>query len=211
MYNNIWSIPSDTHMHLDNTGIRYITSHMVGITERWDKFVCACNWGAINFRTTGYWSLCNFLQTHGLRGEYGNLNGDNVYMVTPIAEVPGSPVCCPTCCTTTESQMPAQISTLTTDNNPSRVKECYKGKSNLYEVCEAMNENVYVKDCLGDMYDDGKWVEASLDEAIKWYKKAEVKKHPGAYLQLARIYFYGDGIKKDLKKSFQYPPQFYQQ
>jgi hypothetical protein len=41
--------------------------------------------------------------------------------------------------------MPAQISTLTVDNNPARVKECYKGKSNLYEVCEAMNDNVYVK------------------------------------------------------------------
>lgn len=155
MYNNIWSIPSDTHMHLDNTGIRYITGHMIGITEKWDKFVCACNWGAIDFKTTGYWSLCDFLQKHGLRGEYGNLNGDNVYMVTPIAEVPGSPVptveickcpvSCPTCCTTTESQMPAQISTLTIDNNPARVKECYNGKNNLYEVCEAMNNNVYVK------------------------------------------------------------------
>lgn len=155
MYNNIWSIPSDTHMHLDNTGIRYITGHIVGITDKWDKFVCACNWGAINFRTTGYWSLCDFLQKHGLRGEYGNLNGDNVYMVTPIAEVPGSPVpgeeickcpvCCPTCCTTTESQIPSHIATLTVDNNPARVKECYKGKSNLYEVCEAMNDSVYVK------------------------------------------------------------------
>ena len=58
---------------------------------------------------------------------------------------PDCPVCCPTCYTTTESQMPAQISTLTFDNNPIRVKECYNGKANLYEVCEALNNNIYVK------------------------------------------------------------------
>lgn len=146
MYNNIWSIPSDTHMHLDpNTGHRYITGHIVGITEKWNQFVCACNWGAVNFRTTGYWSLCNFLQLNGLRGEHGLLNGDNVYIVTPVTDVPDMTCNCPTCCVTTESKMPAQISTLTNDNNPLRIKECYKGKSNLYEVCEALNESIYVK------------------------------------------------------------------
>lgn len=151
MYNNIWSIPSDTHMHLDTTGIRYITGHMVGITNRWEQFVCACSWGAINFRTTGYWSLCDFLQKNGLRGEFGVLNGDNVYIVTPIEEVPGAPACgdaickCPNCCITTESKIPAPIAIMTMDNNPLHIKECYKGKSNLYEVCEALNESIYVK------------------------------------------------------------------
>lgn len=148
MYNNIWSIPSDTHMHLAEDGTRYITGHMIS-TDKWDRFVCAGNWGAVDFKTTGYWGLCNFLQSHGLRGQLGNLNGDNVYVVTPIEEMTGvddnCPVCCPTCCTTTESQIPAQISTLTFDNNPIRVKECYNGKSNLYEVCEALNNNIYVK------------------------------------------------------------------
>lgn len=147
MYNNIWSIPSDTHMHLDpNTGHRYITGHMIGITEKWNQFVCACNWGAINFRTTGYWSLCNFLQKNGLSGNLSVLNGDTVYLVTPIPTDEMSDICnCPTCCVTTESQIPAQISTLTMDNNPLRIKECYKGKSNLYDVCEALNESIYVK------------------------------------------------------------------
>lgn len=145
MYNNIFSIPTDTHMHLDNTGIRYITGKLVGIKEKWESFKCTSQWMGVNFATTGYWSLCDFLQKHGLYGEYGNLNNETVYMVTPIAEEPGSPVCCPTCCTTTESQIPNQISTLTVDNNSIRIKECYKGKSNLYEVCEAMNESLYVK------------------------------------------------------------------
>lgn len=147
MYNNIWSIPSDTHMHLDPmTGHRYITGHMVGITEKWNQFVCACNWGAVNFRTTGYWSLCDFLQKNGLSGNFSVLNGDNVYLVTPIpADEMGAVVGCPNCVVTTESKMPAQISVLTNDNNPLRIKECYKGKTNLYDVCEALNENIYVK------------------------------------------------------------------
>ena len=145
MYTNIWSIPSDTHMHLAEDGTRYITGHMVGITEKWDQFVCACNWGAINFKNTGYWSLCNFLQLNGLRGERGILNGDNVYVVTPMTDVPEMACNCPTCCVTTESKMPAQVNVLTMDNNPLRIKECYKGKSNLYEVCEALNESIYVK------------------------------------------------------------------
>lgn len=144
MYNNIWSIPSDTHMHLAEDGTRYITGHMIG-TEKWDSFVCSRNWGAVDFKPTGYWSLCDFLQTHGLRGEHGALNGDNVYVVTSNIEMPAMNCECPTCCTTTESKMPAQITVLTKDNNPLRIKECYNGKSNLYEVCEALNDSIYVK------------------------------------------------------------------
>lgn len=144
MYNNIWSIPSDTHMHLDPmTGHRYITGHMVGITDKWDQFVCACNWGAVNFRTTGYWCLCEFLQKNGLSGNYSVLNGDNVYLVTPIPAE--TAVNLPNNVTTTESQIPAQITILTNDNNPLRIKECFNGKSSLYEVCEALNESIYVK------------------------------------------------------------------
>lgn len=143
-YNNIFSIPTDTHMSCIDDYTRVITGHMIA-TSDWSVFICSPNWGAVNFRTTGYWSLCDFLQKHGLRGEYGNFNGDNVYMITPIEEMHGSYVCCPTYCVTTESQIPLYIATLTVDNNPVRVEECYKGKSNLYEVCEAMNDSIYVK------------------------------------------------------------------
>lgn len=150
MYNNIWSIPSDTHMSCvkneNGEEYRVITGSMVSKGDEWEQFVCACNWGAVNFRTAGYWCLGEFLQKNGLRGNLSALNGDTVYLITPIPVGDmGTCVGCPNCCVTTESKIPGQISTLTMDNNPLRIKECYKGKSNLYEVCEALNESIYVK------------------------------------------------------------------
>lgn len=146
-YNNIWSIPSDTHMHLNNeTGERYITGHMIGQTAKWDSFVYAHNWGAVTFMTTGYWCLCDFLQKHGLEGRHSILNGDSIYLVTPIPEDRdyAAPVC-PTCCVTSESKIPQPIANLVAGGDIYKIKECYNGKSNLYEVAEALNENLYVK------------------------------------------------------------------
>ena len=145
-YNNIWSIPSDTHMSMLPDGRRVITGHMVGIMEKWDNFVCAGYWGAVVFRTTGYWSLCNFLQANGLCGKYDKLNGEVVYIVEPCenSEI-GCPNCPPSCCVTTESKIPMQISVLTKDNNPLRIKECYKNKESIYDIAEALNESIYVK------------------------------------------------------------------
>lgn len=144
MYNNIWSIPSDTHMHLNyENGDRYITGHMVGIEDRWNNFVTASNWGAVTFKTTGYWSLCDFLQRHGLCGRKGVINGETVYIVSPIQAVPCPP--CPGCCTTTESRIPQPITILTNNNDAFKVKECFDGKNDIYEVCEALNNSYYIK------------------------------------------------------------------
>lgn len=146
-YNNIFSIPTDTHMHLNNeTGERYITGHMVGIKSKWESFVYAHNWGAVTFRTTGYWCLCDFLQKNGLEGRHSVLNGDAVYLVTPIpADAERYAPVCPTCCTTSESKIPQPIANLVANGDIMKIKECYKGKSNLYDVCAAMNENLYIK------------------------------------------------------------------
>ena len=147
-YNNIWSIPSDTHMHIDHTtGYRYITGHMVGITDKWNQFIVASNWGAINFRTTGYWSLCDFLQNNGLRGEYDILNGDCVYKIYNLTpeELPAQDMCCPGTCCTSESRIPQPVTQLVTNGDVMKIKECYHGKSNLYEVCKALNESIYIK------------------------------------------------------------------
>lgn len=149
-YNNIWSIPSDTHMHYNReTGERYITGHMVAIEEKWNRFVCSTNWGGITFKNSGFWSLCDFLQSQGLCGKYSSLNGDVIYLVKPIEEcIPGNveaDICCPNCCTTSESKIPLPIGSLVVDGNTMKILECYHKKSNLYEVCEAMNESIYVK------------------------------------------------------------------
>ena len=156
-YNNIWSIPSDTHMHLNQeTGERYITGHMVGITEKWNRFIVSSNWGAVNFRTTGCWSLCDFLQANGLKGEYSTLNGDVVYKITPFEAVcnPETPCMCPGTCCTTESRIPQPIAQLVVNGDVMKIKECYHGKSNLYEVCEALNQNIYIKGDAWTVVDD---------------------------------------------------------
>ena len=148
MYNNIFSIPTDTHMHLNNeTGERYITGHMVGIEEKWSSFLYAHNWGAVRFKTAGFWCLSDFLQKAGLEGRISVLNGDTIYLVTPIPEdkpAENLPVC-PTCCVTTESKIPQPIANLVANGDIMKIKECYHGKQNLYEVAKALNENIYIK------------------------------------------------------------------
>lgn len=148
MYNNIWSIPSDTHMHYNNeTGERYITGHMVGIQSKWDSFVYAHNWGAVSFKTAGYWSVCDFLQKNGLCGQYSTLNGDTIYLVTPIPAPEECPSCgvCPTCCVTTESRIPQPVANLVAGGNIMKLRECYNNKASLYEVAYALNENIHIK------------------------------------------------------------------
>ena len=150
LYNNIFSIPTDTHMHFnEETGERYITGHMVGIESKWSSFVYAHNWGAVTFKSTGYWCLCDFLQKNGLEGRYSVLNGETIYLVTPIpADAEMNGVVCPECpvvCTTTESKMPTPIATLCANGDFMKIKECYQGKKNLYDVAAALNENFYVK------------------------------------------------------------------
>lgn len=146
MYNNIWSIPSDTHMHLDReTGIRYITGHMVGQVKNWSRFVCACSWGAVDFRTSGSWSLCNFLDKNGLCGNISILNGDVVYAVTPKVVEAGDCPECPGCYTTSESNIPGRVNDIVVNGDVMKLKECYNGKTNLYDVASALNENLYIK------------------------------------------------------------------
>ena len=148
-YNNIFSIATDTHMHLDHeTGMRYITGKLVSIKEKFDSFLYASQWMGVNFRQSGHWSACSFLQNYGLSGRYGALNGDIVYEVAPIPTDPmlGAPVVpdMPTTYTTSESRIPDSVARLTLDGNAMKIKECYNGKNNLYEVCNALNESIYV-------------------------------------------------------------------
>lgn len=147
-YNNIFSIATDTHMFMDGDGMRYITGKLVSIKEKFDSFLYASQWMGVNFRHSGYWSACSFLQNYGLSGRYSSLNGDIVYEVAPIPTDPmlGAPVIpgIPTTYTTSESKIPDNVARLTVDGNAMRIKECYNGKNNLYEVCAALNESMYV-------------------------------------------------------------------
>lgn len=85
-YNNIFSMALDTHMDIDDMGRRVITGHQIGIKKNWDLFLVSPTWGGIDFRTSGFYCLNDFLYKNGLDGHYETINNDNVYVVEPIKD-----------------------------------------------------------------------------------------------------------------------------
>lgn len=142
MYNNIFSIPSDTHMSCLEDGTRVITGHMIA-TDKWEKFCMSCCWGAVEFRTSGVWSVFDFLFSNNLEGRVGVLNGDVVYIVTPMSKESREAVMKNTV-VTTESNIPQPITVLTTTGNMMHIQECFESK-NLIEIVKRLNESSYVK------------------------------------------------------------------
>lgn len=143
-YNNIFSIPSDTHMSITADGERVITGHMIN-TQHWGDFCCSWCWGAVDFRTSGVWCLCDFLYKNGLKGEIASLNGDVVYKI--VAREPGEkcPACslCPNSFNTNESKIPHPITELTLSGNKLHIMECFG--ENVDIVAKKMNESTWVK------------------------------------------------------------------
>lgn len=146
MYNNVFSIPTDTHMSMLEDGTRIITGHMIANDLVWNKFVCSYCWFAVDFRHSGAWSLCDFLYKHGLCGKKTTLNGDIVYAVTPIDYTQDQclPCKCPSCATTSESNIPTPVSFLTNSGNKLHMLECFKS-DNIQGVVENMNNSIWVK------------------------------------------------------------------
>lgn len=142
MYNNIFSIPSDTHMSCLEDGRRVITGHMIN-TDNWSKFIMSCCWGAVNFITSGTWSVYDFLYRHNLEGRIGTLNGEVVYFVTPIpmekhkAQMNAQVV-------TNESNIPMPITSLTTTGDMMHIKECFDC-DDVKETVRRMNESTRVR------------------------------------------------------------------
>lgn len=150
MYNNIFSIPSDTHMSVTADGERVITGHMIN-TDLWAKFCCACSWGAMTFKTTGYWSLGDFLYKHNLTGKLSILNGDVVYKVFDAGNGSTEDGCedcmckcpCPSHCTANESQIPLPITSLTISGNKMHITECFNCEPN--KIAQKLNESTWIK------------------------------------------------------------------
>lgn len=142
MYNNIFSIPSDTHMSMLEDGTRVITGHMINNDIVWERFMCSWHWGTVDFRQSGTWSLCDFLYNHGLKGEKSVLNGDVIYKVTQIES--SDEICkCPLHARTSESDIPVPVTLLTNSGNKLHLTECFNG--NATQVVENMNNSVWVK------------------------------------------------------------------
>lgn len=139
-YNNIFSIPSDTHMtKLCNKDEWIITGKMIS-TPQWKKFICQPNWGAVEFWTTGYTCLCDFLYRNGLQAKEVIRNGEKIYSITPKSydEVTGD---MPTSYTTTESQIPRPIAELTYDRQSIHIQECFESSN----IVKSMNESKWIK------------------------------------------------------------------
>lgn len=150
LYNNIFSIPSDTHMSCLEDGTRVITGHMIN-TQQWDNFSCASSWGAICFGDSvnkRYWNLCYFLSEHKLKGQIETLNGDIVYRIYPVPEEEYTQCCpcvCPSFCVTSESKIPQPVSVLSINGSKIHILECFTKINNKYDVVNKMNESFNVK------------------------------------------------------------------
>lgn len=141
MYNNIFSIPTDTHMSMIEDGTRIITGHMIN-TKQWVDFCHSWHWGAVDFRTSGVWSLCDFFYKHGLICSICDLNGDVVCKVEPKKYDDSRPTC-PTCFCKNESQIPHQISELTKSGNRLHILECFG--EDIDSTVKKLNESIWVK------------------------------------------------------------------
>jgi hypothetical protein len=156
LYNNIFSIPSDTHMSLLDDGRRVITGHMVNKME-WEKFIVSYYWFAVDFRPTGYWGVADLFYKFNVKGYKGELNGDVVYFVEECEDLDNSSPKItsknkPTHYKTNESNIPHKLAWLTTDGNPSWVINCYK--KNIHETVKNLNESQMVRGCNWVVHND---------------------------------------------------------
>lgn len=77
-YNNIFGIPTDTHMSALDDGSYVITGHIIN-TPDWQKFTTSVgNWKAVSFKPSGYEGFEDFITRQGLvvDTERCTLNGD---------------------------------------------------------------------------------------------------------------------------------------
>lgn len=141
LYNNIWAIPSDTHMSITSDGRRIISGHMIEDTARWDRFTNATNWGGIDFTTSGYACLGELMYVNGFRMTRSFINGDKCIEIVKNQESDMS--CCPACtcaCTsyvTSESRIPRPINDIVKDRV--RFNECLANVRSLDEIVERLN------------------------------------------------------------------------
>lgn len=142
-YNNIFSIPSDTHMSVLPDGRRIITGHFVS-TPNWERFAGSCTWGGIDFRRKGegYCCLYEFLYRCGLEGHKDVLNGDTVFVIVPCTtSETDSRTVCPDCASMAESGRKIPVSLLSVNGNEDDVKECWNDSVTLDDVVKKLNES----------------------------------------------------------------------
>lgn len=78
VYNNFWSVVTDTHMSMTDDGRRVVTGSFITRTETgspsihmFDRFICSTYWGACQFP----YPFCQILRQNNLHVEYDVING----------------------------------------------------------------------------------------------------------------------------------------
>lgn len=141
-YNNIWGIITDTHMSMVE-GRPVITGTFVSDERKWMNLHYQDHWGGVQFYTTGYCSLSDFLYKHGLIPNRIVLNGQPAIELieNPIKQekCPCADVCCGSYCTT-ESAFPQRIEHIM---NVQALQDCLS-KPTLNECVLAMNESYQI-------------------------------------------------------------------
>ena len=140
-YNNVYSLANDTHMSALEDERLVITGHAIRDHRNFDYFLCSCYWGAMNFLDSGLGAPCTFFYSNKLKGHYDILNGDEVYILEPIPEVPTpQTVECPDCVCCVGTAIPEQLRAMTVDGNAQHIKEAFKQQ----DVAKALNEDINV-------------------------------------------------------------------
>lgn len=141
LYNTFYGPVLNTHMS-EVDGELVITGHYIN-TQDWDKFLYSPNWGGVNLKASGFYSLIDFLQSNNLTPEKTTLNGDVVCVLKPMRDIPFQKqwVRFPTTYTTMESQIPQNIKQLTTNFQIEEISKCFESEN----VIKALNESPYVR------------------------------------------------------------------
>lgn len=140
LYNNLFSIPTDTHMKQLDDCTYVITGHMIN-TPDWNKFLYATYWGGMKITCADFCHLADFLYQNDVEGEISEINGDTVYVLKRKCE---DCECCknrqPKTYTTTESSIPRPLTDLITDSRIEHIWECLAQE----DPIEALNKNSYI-------------------------------------------------------------------
>lgn len=77
------------------------------------------------------------------------------------------------------------------------------------EIEEKAEKNPNLQLYLGNIYSEGKVVKQDYSKSLFWSEKALSNQKKEAYYNLYKIYFYGLGVNKDIKKAIYYMDRIY--
>lgn len=138
MYNNLYSIATNTHMSRTEDGDIVITGTLVRDKKYFVKFLYSNWYKNLTFQQ----SLLEFLRCYGYTGCYDILNSDHVYKLKHLAELNNNICVGDNCCVCQmESQIPQNIKYISKTANIESVRECLKNEN----VVEALNEHQDIK------------------------------------------------------------------